>query len=105
MKLMPILLGFLAASTICGAVNAQAPEARDGPGLARRVCAECHAVERMEPRSPNARAPTFQELASARGMTATALAVALTTPHAGMPMFRLSDAQRADIIAYILNLR
>jgi mono/diheme cytochrome c family protein len=33
------------------------------------------------------------------------LLVALTTPHAGMPMFTLSPEQRDDIIAYILNLR
>jgi hypothetical protein len=38
-------------------------------------------------------------------MTNAALTVALTTPHAGMPMFRLTVDQRADIIAYILGLR
>jgi hypothetical protein len=38
-------------------------------------------------------------------VTANALAVMLTTPHAGMPMFRLSTEQRADIIAYIQGLR
>jgi hypothetical protein len=38
-------------------------------------------------------------------MTAIALTVALTTPHAGMPMFMLTVDQRADIIAYILSLR
>jgi mono/diheme cytochrome c family protein len=37
-------------------------------------------------------------------MTHTALIVALTTPHAGMPMFLLTDKQRDDIIAYILSL-
>jgi mono/diheme cytochrome c family protein len=37
-------------------------------------------------------------------MTRTALLVALTTPHAGMPMFILDDKQRDDIIAYILSL-
>jgi len=38
-------------------------------------------------------------------MTAAALTVALTTPHVGMPMFRLTSEQREDIIAYILSLR
>ncbi len=33
------------------------------------------------------------------------MTVALTTPHVGMPMFRLSSEQREDIIAYILGLR
>jgi mono/diheme cytochrome c family protein len=31
--------------------------------------------------------------------------VALTTPHAGMPMFQLTAEQREDVIAYILSLR
>jgi len=38
-------------------------------------------------------------------MTVAALTVALTTPHAGMPMFMLTSEQREDIIAYILSLR
>jgi hypothetical protein len=38
-------------------------------------------------------------------MTTVALTVALTTPHAGMPMFMLTADQRGDIIAYILSLR
>jgi hypothetical protein len=35
---------------------------------------------------PNSQAPTFLELATEPGMTITALSVALTTPHAGMPI-------------------
>ena len=38
-------------------------------------------------------------------MTSAALTVALTTPHAGMPMFELAADQRRDVIAYILSLR
>jgi hypothetical protein len=38
-------------------------------------------------------------------MTAAALTVALTTPHAGMPMFILTPDQRAGVIAYILGLK
>ena len=37
-------------------------------------------------------------------MTNAALLVALTTPHAGMPMFTFTKEQRDDIIAYILSL-
>ena len=76
-----------------------------GLALARQVCSECHAIQAGPLRSPNPKAPTFQELATTPGMTATALTVALTTPHAGMPMFRLTAEQRSDIIAYILGLR
>lgn len=38
-------------------------------------------------------------------MTSTGLTIALTTPHAGMPMFRLTSEQRADITAYFLSLQ
>ena len=47
----------------------------------------------------------FPDLATTPGMTSTALLVALTTPHAGMPMFTLTSEQRDDIIAYILSLK
>ena len=78
---------------------------RDGLALAQEVCSECHAIRRGQVRSPNSRAPTFLELATAPGMTIAALSVALTTPHAGMPMFKLTTEQREDVIAYILSLR
>ena len=51
------------------------------------------------------RAPHFTELAAAPGMTDMALSVALTTPHAGMPMFMFTADERQDVIAYILSLR
>lgn len=76
-----------------------------GLSLARQVCSECHDVVSPATRSPNPKAPTFVDLATMPGMTATALTIALTTPHAGMPMFRLTEAQRADLIAYVLGLK
>ena len=83
----------------------QAGDRTHGLALARQVCSECHAIQPQQLLSPNPRAPTFPQLAATPGMTATALTVALTTPHAGMPMFRLSTDQRDDLIAYILGLR
>jgi mono/diheme cytochrome c family protein len=76
-----------------------------GLAVARRVCSTCHAVGRGEARSPNSRSPTFVELANTPGMTAMALTVALTTPHAGMPMFVPTADERENIIAYILSLK
>ncbi len=76
-----------------------------GLALARQVCSECHAVQPQQLQSPNTRAPTFLALATTPGMTSTALTVALTTPHAGMPMFRLSADQRESVIDYILSLK
>jgi mono/diheme cytochrome c family protein len=104
MKVSVVLSGFLMATMVMS-VQAQSADVQNGRQLARKVCAECHAVLPEEKRSPNAGAPTFQELARTPGMTTMALSVAFSTPHAGMPMFQLTSEQAADIIAYILGLR
>ena len=104
MKLVALFLAGL--STAMAALPLHAEEdaaAKRGLGLAQQVCSECHAVQAQQRQSPNARA--FLALATTPGMTSTALTVALTTPHAGMPMFRLTADQRESIIAYILGLK
>ena len=80
-------------------------DAKEGLVLAQQLCSKCHATVAEQVRSPNSTAPKFVDLATAPGMTSTALFVALTTPHAGMPMFTLTSEQREDVIAYILSLR
>ena len=103
-----VALSLVALSATMAALPLQAEEgstAQRGLGLARQVCSECHAIQAQQLQSPNARAPTFLALATTPGMTSTALTVALTTPHAGMPMFRLTTDQRESIIAYILGLK
>ena len=101
MKRFGFVLMLLAGS----AATAQAQDPQGGAQWANNVCAECHATRAGQAQSPNGRAPTFVELANAPGMTSAALTVALTTPHAGMPMFVLTPEQRGDIIAYILSLK
>jgi mono/diheme cytochrome c family protein len=86
-------------------VHAQAGDPQVGLALAERVCSACHAIRSGQIRLPNSRAPTFLEFATMPGMTVAALTVALTTPHAGMPLFELAAAEREDVIAYILSLR
>ena len=105
MKLSVALLGLTAASMLCAPAQARDADPRNGRLLAQQTCADCHAIQLQEVRSPLPRAPTFQELATTPGMTTTALNVALSTPHAGMPMFKLTAEQAVDIIAYILSLR
>jgi mono/diheme cytochrome c family protein len=106
MKRVVCLVTFLTLSIAVRCVEAQTVgDPQEGLALAQQVCSECHAVQRGQVRSPNSRAPTFTELATTPGMTSTALLVALTTPHAGMPMFRLTAEQRQDVIAYVLSLR
>jgi mono/diheme cytochrome c family protein len=98
-------VGGIALVFLFSAVTARAQDPAEGAKWATNVCGECHAIARSQPRSPNGRAPTFVELANTPGMTTAALTVALTTPHAGMPMFVLTSEQRRDIIAYILSLK
>jgi len=99
------LVTFLALSVVVSPSHAQGVGDPQGLALAQQVCSECHAIRKGQIRSPNSRSPTFSELATAPGMTTAALMVALTTPHAGMPMFMLTAEQREDVIAYILSLR
>ena len=102
----PVLYWAVAfVALLVGATHAQVGNQENGLALAQQVCSECHAVRAAQARSLNSRSPTFSELATTPGMTSIALTVALTTPHAGMPMFMLTAEQREDIIAYILSLK
>jgi mono/diheme cytochrome c family protein len=106
MKRVICLVTFVVLLAATSNVQAQGiGDPERGLAVAREVCSECHAIRRGQVRSPNSRSPTFVELAATPGMTATALFVALTTPHAGMPMFMLTAEQRGNIIAYILSLK
>jgi mono/diheme cytochrome c family protein len=99
----PLVLGLLAAAT--GGLQAQeAGDARQGRALAQAVCADCHAIGKGRP-SPNANAPTFEAIASLRGMSARAIVVALQTSHRTMPNLMLADDEMRNVIAYILSLR
>jgi mono/diheme cytochrome c family protein len=86
-------------------VSAQNGDPANGSKLARAICADCHATSLEQLRSPKSGAPTFHELATTPGMTRSALMVAFTTPHVGMPMFILTPEQREDIAGYILSLQ
>jgi mono/diheme cytochrome c family protein len=105
-KSVRCLVSFLVISVTVSDVCAQAfGDPQKGLAAAQQVCSDCHAIGSGQVHSPNLRAPAFRELARAPGMTTAALTVALTTAHAGMPMFALTSNQRQDIIAYILSLR
>lgn len=105
MRRASAVLAIALLGTVSHAKAQSSGEPAKGLVVANEICAECHAVTRAQTRSPNSRSPTFAEVAAVPGMTAAALSVTLTTPHAGMPMFILSPEQRADVIAYILSLR
>jgi mono/diheme cytochrome c family protein len=80
-------------------------DAQQGLTYAKRVCAECHAVEAGEEQSPHLNAPTFDAVAKTPGMTERALIVWLQTSHPTMPNLVIPDDDTDNIIAYIMSLR
>jgi mono/diheme cytochrome c family protein len=104
MRLKDIMLAAAVALSMPGEAQ-ETGQAGRGLGLAQRLCAECHAIEKQYARSPNAHAPRFQAVASTPGMTAMALSAALNTSHHSMPNILLAADEQADIIAYILSLK
>ena len=95
----------LIATTFAGGKSWAQDTASAGLTLARQLCSECHAVERTQPRSPNAAAPPFETIANVPGMTGMALSAALQSPHRSMPNVMLDANQLGSIVAYILSLR
>jgi mono/diheme cytochrome c family protein len=76
-----------------------------GQAFAQKVCAECHAVLGSQENSPNPKATPFKVVANTPGMTGTAIAVWLRTPHPTMPNLILAQNDLANLVAYILELR
>ena len=87
------------------AASQELGSAKRGEAIAKSVCAECHAVEKGEGGSRNAKAPRFQTLATTRGMTPMAIMVALRTSHQEMPNLVLSNREVDDLIAYFAVLK
>ena len=95
-------------SMLAGLASAAAQEAGDprlGLDVARESCASCHAVLRVEDRSPNPNAPSFSHIANVPGMSAMALHVALQSPHKTMPNLMFEPDELRNLIAYILTLK
>ena len=77
-----------------------------GRRFALEVCTPCHLVASDQVSPPRfAKAPDFAAIASNRAMTESALATLLYSPHPTMPNLILSQAEAADVIAYIMSLK
>ena len=81
------------------------PAQPPGRIYADQACASCHAVAAGETRSPNSKAPTFETIANAPGMTLMALNVALHTSHKTMPNLIVDPARIEDLSAYLHTLQ
>jgi mono/diheme cytochrome c family protein len=100
-----ILTGAVVVASATPIASQEIGDAKRGEAMAKSVCAECHAVEKGEGGSRNGKAPRFQSLAAARGMTPMALTVALRTSHREMPNLVLSNREVDDLIAYFAVLK
>src|SRR5882757_9899518 len=100
-----VLAGAVFAASTAPAGSQELGSAKRGETIAKAVCAECHAVEKGEGGSRNAKAPRFQTLAGTRGMTPMAIMVALRTSHREMPNLVLKNQEVDDLIAYFAILK
>jgi hypothetical protein len=114
-------IGCAALAVGCaGASELPTIQASDGPSIqaatqtsrpiglvyAEEACGACHAVVAGEARSPNPKAPSFQEIANSPGMTPMALNVWLHSPiHRDMPYVRVATDQLDPLVEYVYSLR
>ncbi len=80
-------------------------DASRGAAYAQSNCARCHGVGPGDKFSPVPGLAAFRVIANTPGMTGTAIAVWLRTPHNSMPNLVIEAGDRADLIAYISSLR
>ena len=94
----------LAAALSALTQSAMAQDIEAGKKIAQTWCAGCHQVGPV-PQRANDVVPPFAAVAASKGMTTTALAVFLSTPHTSMPDYSLSRQQIRDVSAYIMSLK
>ena len=104
-RLVPLLAALLTPLAAAAQTDQAAGNVAAGHAMTQRVCSECHLVPGAP--SPTARrgGPPFREIANLSTTTDPGLRSLLRAPHAGMPMFRLTDREMDDLVAYILSLR
>lgn len=104
-----LILG-LAAGAACS--PGAASRADDGPGdvvagraLVVKECRECHSVSAEQRATRLDVAPGFDEIAAKPQTTAISLRAFLQQSHPTMPNLMLTDAERDNVIAFILSLQ
>lgn len=101
-----LLLAALLAPLAAGAQTDQsAGDPRAGRAMALQVCSECHMIPGGPAPTARRNGPPFQLLANQPTTTDPGLRSLLRAPHAGMPMFRLTDREMDDLVAFLLSLR
>lgn len=103
-----------AGAALSGCIgNASGSDPIRGREVADSWCAECHRVSPDQPTGtrrghvlpPPLTAPSFMTIAEQPGADAAQLRDFMADLHLPMPTYRLSIAEKEDVIAYILTLR
>lgn len=77
-----------------------------GEQLAKTWCAGCHTIDGAPPPQTRTDAiPSFSAVAQMPSTTRTSLRVFLSTPHARMPDYNLTQREITDVSEYILSLK
>lgn len=105
MKRIVVLGAFLIVVTSGPVLAQNLSEQLKGAAFAQQICAQCHAVQAGQPRSPDRQAPTFETAAKTPGMTAIALTAILRTSHRTMPNIILADNDLRNVTEYIMSLK
>ena len=101
MKKSPLFIALLALMP----AQTRAQDLRQGEVLAIRWCANCHIVEARAEAGRADGVPSFPAIAAWNTTTAQSLKTGMTAKHGQMPNFSLTNAEEADLAAYILSLR
>ena len=97
----------------CGGAGVMVPAVADdipgdvvaGRQLAARECNACHSLSAEQRTMRIDDAPGFDEVAAKPQTTAISLRAFLQQPHPTMPNYMLTEAERDNVIAYILSLK
>ena len=100
MSFLPILLILLPCQPV------QAQDRANGEHIAKTWCAGCHAIDGAAPTlRRNDAIPSFSAVAQMPSTTQASLHVFLSTPHARMPDYSLTQREITDVSEYILSLK
>lgn len=99
-------IAFAAVLAAATAAGAQPATANYGAQVAKRNCAQCHAIGEIGD-SPNAKAPRFRELHRRFVVQdlQERLLEQLMTHHKDMPQFRLTMEELTGLIAYLKSIQ
>jgi len=97
---------FFFAAAVAAASPGMAQDRANGESIAKTWCAGCHVINGASPQFGQTDAiPSFSAVAGMPSTTAISLRIFLSTPHARMPDYNLTQREIADVSAYILSLK